>query len=149
MMRGPAQARDPTVAGSDRRGLRSRDAEIDAIERLLNDVRTGGGAGVMTIVGDVGLGKSVLLEHAIAAADGMRVLRCVGTPTETTLAFAGLLQMLRPILGLIGRLPGPQAAALRGMFGLSNDPVEDRFLISVGVLSLLSEAAEELSLIHI
>ncbi|HEX5949503.1 MAG TPA: AAA family ATPase, partial [Actinomycetota bacterium] len=146
-MRGPAQARDPTGAGSDRRRLRGRDAEIDAIERLLNDVRAGDGAGVMTIVGDVGLGKSVLLERAIAAADGMRVLRCVGTPTETTLAFAGLLQMLRPILGLIGRLPGPQAAALRGVFGLSNDPVGDRFLISVGVLSLLSEAAEEVPLL--
>ena len=77
----------------------------------------------------------------------MRVLRCVGTPTEATLAFAGLLQMLRPILGLIERLPGPQAAALQGVFGLSNDPVEDRFLISVGVLSLLSEAAEEVPLL--
>ncbi|MGZ8652159.1 MAG: LuxR C-terminal-related transcriptional regulator, partial [Actinomycetota bacterium] len=103
--------------------------------------------GVLTIVGDVGLGKSALLEHAMAAANGMRVLRCVGAPTEATLPFAGLLQMLRPILGLIGRLPRPQAAALRGVFGLSENPVEDRFLISVGVLSLLSEAAEEVPLL--
>jgi hypothetical protein len=57
MMREPAQgAQSPTVAGLDRRGLRGRDAEIDAIERLLNDVRTGSRAGVMTIVGDVGQG---------------------------------------------------------------------------------------------
>ena len=148
MMREPARgARGPTVAGSDRRGLRGRDAEIEAIERLLNEVRTGSRAGVMTIVGDVGLGKSALLEHAIAAANGMRVLRCVGAPTEATLPFAGLSQMLRPILGLIGQLPGPQAAALRSVFGLSEDQVEDRFLISVGVLSLLSEAAEQVPLL--
>lgn len=60
----------------------------------MNDARTGRRAGVMTIVGDVGLGKSALLEHAIAAADHMRVLRCVGAPTEATLPFAGLSQML-------------------------------------------------------
>ena len=79
MMREPIQgAQGPTVAGPDRPGLRGRDAEIDAIERLMNDARTGRRAGVMTIVGDVGLGKSALLEHAIAAANGMRVLRCVG-----------------------------------------------------------------------
>lgn len=147
MMRGPARARGPTVAESGRRALRGRDAEIEAIDRLLDDARTGGGAGVMTIVGDVGLGKSALLEHAIAAADGMRVLRCVGAPTEATLPFAGLSQMLRPVLGLIGRLPGRQAAALRSVFGLSEDQVEDRFLISVGVLGLLSEAAEEMPLL--
>ena len=147
MMPGPAQVRGPTVVGSDRRRLRGRDAEIEAIERLLDDARTGGRAGAMTIVGDVGLGKTALLEHAIAAADGMRALRCVGAPTEATLPFAGLSQMLRPILGLIGRLPGPQAAALRSVFGLSEDRVEDRFLISVAVLGLLSEAAEEIPLL--
>jgi len=147
-MREPAQgAQSPTVAGPDRPGLRGRDAEIDAIERLLNEVRTGSRAGVMTIVGDVGLGKSALLEHAIAAANGMRVLRCVGAPTEATLPFAGLSQMLRPILQLIGQLPGPQAAALRSVFRLSDDQVKDRFLISVGVLSLLSEAAEQMPLL--
>ena len=78
-MREPAKAaQSPTVAEPDRRALRGRQAEIGAIERLLNEVRTGSRAGVMTIVGDVGLGKSALLEHAIAAANGMRVLRCVG-----------------------------------------------------------------------
>jgi DNA-binding CsgD family transcriptional regulator len=101
----------------------------------------------MTIVGDVGLGKSALLQHAIAAADGMRVLRCVGAPAEAALPFAGLQQALRSVLGLIGRLPVPQAAALRSVFGLSEDRVEDRLLISIGALSLLSEAAEDAPLL--
>lgn len=129
--------------------LRGRDAEIDEIRRLLDDVRARRRPGVLTLVGDPGLGTSALLEQAAARAEDMQVLRCVGAPAETTLAFAGLLQMVRPLLGLIGRLPGPQAAAIRGVLGLSEDRVEDRFLISVAVLSLLSEAAEEVPLVCI
>ncbi len=79
----------------------------------------------------------------------MQVLRCIGAPAEVTLAFAGLLQMMRLLLGLIGRLPGPQAAAIRGVLGLSEDRVGDRFLISVAVRNLLSEAAEEVPLVCI
>lgn len=109
-MRGPAETRGQTVA-SDRRWLRGRDAEINAIELLLDDARTSRRARVMTIVGDVGLGKSTLLDHAISAAHGMRVLRCIGAPTEATLPFAGLLQMLRPILGLAKGASNRDAAA--------------------------------------
>ena len=54
---------------------------------------------------------------------------------------------MRPCLGLLDRLPEPQAAALRGAFGLSFERVEDRFLISLGLLSLLAEASEEAPLL--
>jgi hypothetical protein len=49
-------------------------------------------------------------------------------------------QLVRPCLELVERLPAPQAAALRGALGLSFEGVEDRFLISLGLLSLLAEA---------
>jgi DNA-binding CsgD family transcriptional regulator len=145
MDQGAAGDRRVTVTPS--RRLHGRDAEIEAIERFLDDARTGRGSRVLALIDDPGLGSTALLEHAaaIASAD-MRVLRCVGSPAETGLAFAGLLQMLRPVLGLIGRLPAPQAAALRGVFGLSEDRVGDRFLTSVAVLGLLGEAAEEMPL---
>src|SRR6266511_4386065 len=127
--------------------IRGRDAEIGAIERLLEDARGRRRAGVMVLVGEPGYGKSTLLEQCAALADGMRVLRCVGAPAEAALPFAGLFQMVRPLLGLIDRLPAPQAGAVRGAFGLSADRVEDRFLISVAALSLLSEAAEDVPLV--
>jgi DNA-binding CsgD family transcriptional regulator len=127
--------------------LRGRDAEVAAIEGLLDDLRARRHAGVLALVGEPGFGTSALLERAAALAGGMRVLRCVGAPAEAALPFAGVFQVVRPLLGLIDRLPAPQAAALRGAFGISPERVEDRFLISVGVLSLLGEAAEEVPLV--
>lgn len=140
MDRVAASEREPSVAAQPE--LRGRAVEIDAIERLLADAR-GGRAGVLVLIGEPGVGKSALLEHGAALGHGMRVLRCDGVRTEAALPFAGLLQLLRPILDLVDRLPVPQAAAIRGALGLSAERVEDRFLISVAVLSLLGEAAED------
>src|SRR5258708_27772092 len=44
-------------------------------------------------------------------------------------------------------LPVPQRDTVRIAFGMSAGPVPDRFLIGLGVLSLLSEAAEEQPLV--
>jgi hypothetical protein len=51
------------------------------------------------------------------------------------------------VLHHVERLPGPQAAALRGAFGLATAHGDDRFLIGVGALSLLAEVAEERPLV--
>ena len=59
------------------------------------------------------------------------------------LAFAGLHQMLSPVLDLLDQLPVPQREALRTAFGLSAGPAPDRFLVGLAVLGLLSEAAAE------
>ena len=78
----------------------------------------------------------------MAHADGMRVLTGAGVEAESELPFAGLHQLLWPILDLADELPDVQTAALRGAFGLSADRVEDRFLVSVAVLGLLTAAAD-------
>jgi DNA-binding CsgD family transcriptional regulator len=89
------------------------------------------------------VGKSTLLAYAVERATDMRVLRAVGIEAESELPFAALHQILRPVLDRVERLPGPQADALRSAFGLSTAATGDRFLIAVGVLSLLAEAADE------
>ncbi|MFJ2032298.1 AAA family ATPase [Streptosporangium sp. NPDC087985] len=95
------------------------------------------------IRGEPGMGKSSLLDHAAQAAGGARVLRVAGVETEAKLPFAALHLLLRPALDRLDTLPGPQAAALRGAFGLAAVTESDRFLVGLAALTLLSELAEE------
>jgi DNA-binding CsgD family transcriptional regulator len=125
--------------------LHGRRAECDTLERLLADARRSR-SGVLVVRGEAGVGKSALLDHAAGRADGMAVLRASGVESEAELPFAALHQLLRPVLGLAARLPGAQAEALGGALGLGppgREEPEDRFLVSVAVLSLLAEAAED------
>jgi DNA-binding CsgD family transcriptional regulator len=121
-------------------GLVGREQECTALDRMLADARAGTSS-VLVVHGPPGVGKSAVLAYAAGHAGPLRVLRAIGIEAESGLPFAGLHQLLRPVLGLADRLPAPQAAALRGALGLAG-PAGDRFLIGVGVLSLLGEAAE-------
>jgi DNA-binding CsgD family transcriptional regulator len=121
--------------------LVGRSPETAAVDRLLEGARSGHG-GALVVSGEAGVGKSALLEHARAAADGFVVLTALGIESEAELAFAGLHQLLRPVLSRIDALPAPQAAALRAAFVLSDETVTERFRISLGVLGVLAAAAE-------
>jgi AAA ATPase domain len=122
--------------------LVGRDGEQRTLDALLQSARDEQSA-VLVLRGEPGIGKSALLQYAEEQADGMRVLRCVGIESEHELPFAGLHQLVRPCLDMLERLPPPQAAALGSALGLGFEPVEDRFLVSLGLLSLLAEACEE------
>src|SRR5580700_386481 len=100
---------------------------------------------VLVVIGEAGMGKSVLLADAAerARAAGMRVLPVTGRESESKLAFAGLHQLLRPVLSGAAALPGRQARALRGALGLDADPAApDPLLTGVAVLTLLSDLSE-------
>ena len=101
---------------------------------------------VLLILGDPGLGKTVLLAEAAREARlaGMRVLTAAGRESERDLAFAGLHQLLRPVLDRVAGLPARQAEALRGAFALSEDPVPpDPLLTGIAVLTLLSALSDD------
>jgi DNA-binding CsgD family transcriptional regulator len=121
-------------------GLHGRGAECAAVDDLLAAARSGR-AGSLVLTGDPGIGRTALLRYAAAAADGMLVLHAHGVPAEAELSYAGLLELVRPVLGEVAALPGPQAAALGGALGLTEAPVRNRFLIAVGLLGLLGELA--------
>lgn len=122
--------------------MRGRSAERERIERLLDAARQGT-SGVLLVHGEAGIGKTALLDHAAARADGGRVLRVEGIESEMELAFGGLHQLFLPVLPLVDTLPPPQAEAMRAVFGLSADGVRDRFTVGLAVLTLLSEAAAD------
>jgi hypothetical protein len=116
------------------------------LDRLLDVVR--GGAGRALVVrGDPGVGKTALLDYLAERASGCRVARAAGVEAEMELAYAGLHQLLTPMLDRLERLPAPQRAALRTAFGLGPGSAPDRFLVGLATLSLLADAAEEQPLV--
>ena len=122
--------------------LYGRDAERSLLGGLLDGARASRSA-VLVIRGEPGAGKSALLDDARQAADGMTVLAARGIESEAQLPFAALHQLTRPALEHLGQLPDPQAGALRRALGLEEGEGDDRFLVSLAVLSLLAEAAEQ------
>jgi DNA-binding CsgD family transcriptional regulator len=66
-----------------------------------------------------------------------------GVEAEADLAFAGLHELLRPVLSYLDELPDTQSQALAGALGLAPSAHADRLLISAAVLGLLAAAAEE------
>ena len=123
--------------------LVGRESELHVIDRLLDDVDDRGGS--LTVTGGPGVGKSaLLLETAVRAADrGMLVLQATGVQSEALLPFAGLHQLLRPILGHLDRLVPPQRDAMQVAFGLADGLVADFFLTALAALDLLAESAAQ------
>jgi DNA-binding CsgD family transcriptional regulator len=125
--------------------LVGRTSERLALDHLLADARVGR-SGVLALVGEPGIGKTALLDYAAETATGMRVLRARGIESEAEVPFAGLSELLRPALGVLDRIPAPQAAALTGALALGPGTANDRFAIGAATLSLLSACAEEMPL---
>lgn len=123
--------------------LIGREAERRAIERLVAGARVGS-SGVLLITGEPGIGKTTLLDQAAAQSAGLRLLRARGTETEHEVPFGGLLQLLRPALGELERIPAPQKAALQAALALTTpgDPA-GRFAVGAATLSLLCRYAEQ------
>ena len=76
---------------------------------------------VLLVIGEAGTGKTVLLADAAgrARSAGTRVLSVTGRESESRLAFAGLHQLLRPVLSSAAGFP---AGRPRPCWGRSASP---------------------------
>ncbi len=118
--------------------LIGRDREVRALTELIGRGEKAGQ--VLVIIGDPGIGKSALLGAAqdAARAAGFRVLSAVGVESEAQLPFAGLHQILRPVLRSATELPPLYATALRSAFGLAEGPAPELFQIALAAVGLLA-----------
>lgn len=121
--------------------LVGRAAEWAGIAGALESARASEGALVL-LRGEAGAGKTALLDQA-AGEPGFRVLRATGVEAESDLAYATAHQLLYPVLPLLDALPDAQADAVRVALGMAVAATPDRFLVALGFLSLVSEAARE------
>jgi DNA-binding CsgD family transcriptional regulator len=119
-----------------------REREQRLLDGLLDGARSGHSA-VVALVGEVGAGKSALLEHAAARATGMTVLRARGIQSEARIPFAGLFELLRPALDHLDVVPRPQREALEGALALRPARARDRFAVGAATLGLLAACADE------
>jgi predicted ATPase len=136
----------PVGRATEERTLYGRKRELDVLADLVRGLAERAG-GALVVRGEAGIGKSSLLAAAAGLAGKARaqVLTVTGIQAEATLPFAGLHQLLRPVLPLAEQLPPRLRSALLSAFGLS-DPLPGieqggPFLIGLAALELVSDAA--------
>jgi DNA-binding CsgD family transcriptional regulator/tetratricopeptide (TPR) repeat protein len=119
-----------------------RVAEQSAIDDLLRGVREGR-SGALVIRGEPGIGKSTLLHYATQQANDMTVLSVRGYESESEIPFAGLADLIRPIMPLLDSLPAPQRAALQSAMSLGPPAAGDRFSVCAATVGVLAAAATQ------
>jgi predicted ATPase len=129
--------------------LVGRERELSALSNRVDGTSQRGGA--LVIRGEAGVGKSSLLEATAADASekGLRILEAMAVQSEARISFAGLHQVLHPILKGMDELPAPQRAALRSAFGMDQGDAPDNFLVALAALELLCDAASKAPLMVI
>ncbi|ROO85863.1 putative ATPase [Actinocorallia herbida] len=119
--------------------LTGRADERRALEALVERARNGL-AGVAVLLGEAGIGKTVLLDDA-ASAEDVRVLRVTGVEAEARFPYAALHRLLVPVFSDAESLPPRLRTALFVAIGLAEGPA-DPVAVGLAVLSLLDRMAD-------
>jgi DNA-binding CsgD family transcriptional regulator len=99
--------------------------------------------GALLLSGEAGVGKTVLLDAAAVHAEGAgrRVLRAAGVEFEGAVSFAGLNQLLHPLLGQARGLSAAYRNALDVALGVRTGTSPDQLMLANATLALLVRAS--------
>jgi len=117
--------------------LVGRDKDVEFIRSFVSQAAIRGGA--LLLSGEIGVGKTVLLEAAAshATAVGIRVLRAAGAEFEAGVTFAALNQVLYPLLDELPWLSEAHGRVLSVAVGSGDGPPPDQLTVSNAALTLL------------
>ncbi len=121
--------------------LFGRDDDLEYVTAFVDQAAVSGGA--LLLSGEAGVGKTVLLDAAAAHAEitGSQVFRAAGAEFESEVSFAGLNQLLGPLLGRGRGLSAAYRRALAVALGMRGGSSPDQLLLSNAVLALLVQAS--------
>jgi DNA-binding CsgD family transcriptional regulator len=128
--------------------LVGREKEQTLLDGLVASLPSGLSA-ALVLRGEAGVGKTALLDHVAATAEGVDVVRLSGLESEAHLDFAAIHRLLVPYLGLLDGLPPTQAQALRTAIGLSDAAPANSFILGLSVLTILSRVTSRRPLLVI
>src|SRR5918999_5875715 len=122
--------------------LCGRDQERARLRSVVAGLREGRSFASL-VRGPAGIGKSTLIDDLLdASGDGLEVLRTRGHQTEVDIPYAGLAELVAPVLQLRDDLPERQRRALGAALALEPPAPGDRFTVPAALLGLLGQAAE-------
>ena len=133
---------DGAQSGQTPRSLIGREDDLEYVTAFVDQSAVSGGA--LLLSGEAGVGKTVLLDAAAAHAEtaGSRVLRAAGAEFESAVSFAGLNQLLGPLLAQARGLSPAYRRALDVALGVREGSSPDQLMLSNAVLALLVEATQ-------
>ncbi|MQY20646.1 helix-turn-helix transcriptional regulator [Nocardia macrotermitis] len=111
----------------------------------LSAIVTGASGLPLILRGETGVGKSALLEFAVEQAlrAGYAVIRATGVEAESELPYAGLHQLLHPLLPHIDGLGEPTRAMFEAVFGRHATQPPSVMALGIAVLNLLAAATSD------
>ena len=131
-----------TTCEGDRCAIVGRDTELDVIDALLEHTARAG-SGALLLAGEPGVGKTMLLDAAAAAASagGREVARATGVEFDTEVSFGALSQMLNGMHDEFHGVGTPYRDALRVVLGLGAGPTPNPLLVGNALLAVLERIA--------
>ena len=117
--------------------LVGRERELSQLRAFADDAANGGS---LVMVGDAGVGKTVLADalRDYAAGLGMRTLVAAGVEFEAEVGFAGLHQLLSPLLPELAGLPSAYQRAVGVTLGVEDGTAPDRLTLINALIKLLA-----------
>src|SRR3954452_889616 len=131
-----------TIVRTTAHSLFGRERDVAALEAFVAQ-EAGDGSAVL-VTGEAGVGKTAVVDVVAAGARqrGVRVLRAAGTEFEAALSFAGLNQLLHPVLNGLPGLEEADRRALRVALGLGEGRASDEFAVAQATVRLLAHLTE-------